>query len=122
MIGIEALGRNAILSSGSWGALLIILGELGASTYIWRFREHCLKADEKKMQRFGENETITLGIKGTHTPLVGASYTLKVAYLSDWYLSHFRATKARVNAQTRQSHHCCYTRSMYIDEEQSSDL
>ena len=32
---------------GARGALLIILRELGASTYFWEFREHCLKVKKK---------------------------------------------------------------------------
>ena len=38
-------GEKGNLFLGSLGTLVIILGSWGASTYFWRFREHCQKTE-----------------------------------------------------------------------------
>ena len=40
-------GENSYLFSGSWGALVIILGELGSKLIIWGYREPCQKCKKK---------------------------------------------------------------------------
>ena len=45
--GFWGSGEKGYLFSGSWGALLIILGELGSKHILWGFREHCQKVKKK---------------------------------------------------------------------------
>ena len=42
--------EKGYLFSGSWGALLIIFGELGSKHILWVFREHCQKVKQKQYQ------------------------------------------------------------------------
>ena len=40
-------GENGYVFSGSWGALLIIQGDLGSKLIVLGFREHCQKVNIK---------------------------------------------------------------------------
>ena len=48
--GVLGSGEKGYLFSGSWGALLIILGELGSRHIFWGLREHCQKVKKKNIR------------------------------------------------------------------------
>ena len=54
--GFGGAGEKGYLLSGNWGALAIILWSLRASTYFWRFREHCQNAEEINFRDSGRSE------------------------------------------------------------------
>ena len=65
----RGFGGAGELMSGSWGTLVIILGELGSKHILLEIKGALPKTEEKQFQGFGEIGALFLGIKGAQIPL-----------------------------------------------------